>query len=549
MNNCTPPTCTVKTVRQGPWFLLSLEVKIPRGLPMKDHADFCFDRQFAGLSPRGIPLSVKGSTSPAEVGTIPLVPEKPQGWQALPHFADAGLLVLTPSPRFAFFGINDAGWGERCTSLCIHPDDLATNVVVPDQKSQPQPSDLRIDKLTSDLVNLLARHDQRLKVVLFGNYTYLRMPTSLRLNRTDWAALKRHLFTRHSFGTFLETTEIGKIEGCFKLPGHSMDEVKARWGVGEDMPCVYDGKHLCFHSLHVLQGDKLGLLHPNAEMLEGRHLDLARSGGRYADPMRRILDLSHNEYALSLSQALDAGIVPPNGILHVDPSIETIRLPADSLRIGDFKGPVIRQGADWEEPNLFCPHHLMAQFLLPARQAVRMYTIPDNIKPFRVRTQNASDGDPAGKYYLLTDLQTLAPRDLKHELAERRARHKRLVDRHGSALPDGHERLTDEQIEVYFEIQDLVQAGEIVQAEQHPLMPSSFRARTMLDWIQKEAPHLVKTCPVTKQIYVCRLEGFEDLVALPGFWHAVESAVGEGAWLRRLVTCPKVQAAALISAI
>lgn len=65
MNNCTAPTCTLKTVRQGPWFLLRLQVELPQGLPMRDYAKFGFDREFAGLSPRGVPLSVKASVSPA----------------------------------------------------------------------------------------------------------------------------------------------------------------------------------------------------------------------------------------------------------------------------------------------------------------------------------------------------------------------------------------------------------------------------------------------------------------------------------------------------
>ncbi len=75
----------------------------------------------------------------------------------------------------------------------------------------------------------------------------------------------------------------------------------------------------------------------------------------------------------------------------------------------------------------------------------------------------------------------------------------------------------------------------------------------IIEWLQKEAPHLVKTCPVTQQIYVRRLDNFGDLANIPGCWHAIESAlrpaVGDGAWLRALVTCPKVQTAALIDAI
>lgn len=97
--------------------------------------------------------------------------------------------------------------------------------------------------------------------------------------------------------------------------------------------------------------------------------------------------------------------------------------------------------------------------------------------------------------------------------------------------------------------QDLVQAGEFIQAEHHPLMPPAYHGHIMVNWLRTDAPQLIKTCPVTRQNYVRKLDGFEDLVDIPGFWHTVEATMGGGTWLRKLVTCPQVQAAALISAI
>lgn len=91
--------------------------------------------------------------------------------------------------------------------------------------------------------------------------------------------------------------------------------------------------------------------------------------------------------------------------------------------------------------------------------------------------------------------------------------------------------------------------GEIIRFEKHPLMPNSYRRQSMLDWVREEATQLIRTCPATQQVYLKRLDSFADLADIPGFWHAIESAVGAGDWLRRLVTCPKVQEAALISAI
>src|ERR1051326_2494640 len=255
MSNSVTPICTVKSVRIGPWFLLYLDVKIPRRLSMRDHAKFSFDREFAGFSPRGRPLSVKGTAGSAAIGIIPLLQEKPEGWHALPNFADAGLPVLTPNARLAFFGIHTAEWNHRCTSLCIHPDDLVPIVEIPSEQSEPQPNDVVIEKLTPVLVNLLVQHAEHFKVVLLGDSIFVRVPTSVRMDRADWAALNRHVFTGNS-GTLGQTTSIlsshnprrkcwlpGDPEPCFKLPGHTLEEVKARWGVGDTTPCSYDGTH------------------------------------------------------------------------------------------------------------------------------------------------------------------------------------------------------------------------------------------------------------------------------------------------------------------
>jgi hypothetical protein len=541
MNNCTTPTCTVSTIRQGPWFLLSpLEVSIPHRLRTQDYATFSFEREFAGLSARGIPLSVKGSTSLAAIGTIPLVPEKPKGWVVLPHFIDAGLLVTTDTPRFAFFGMRNGDWRGHCTSLCIHPDDLANIIELPNLKLTPELSDLEIDTLNSPLVVLLARHAGRLKVLLQGEKTYIRVPSTVRLASHEWAMLKRHVFTGNSSVTVAETTVVRdpeRCEECFKLPGHCTNEIISRWGAIGKKPWAYDGKHLCFTYLQVLQGAKLGRLFRNAELLEGRFIKIC---GRDA-PL-----------AFDLSQALAAGIVPPDGVLHVNPSIEAIHLPADNFTIGRLKRPVLLREQRWEDPVLLCPQDLVLHFLISARQAVRKYAIPADLSSFRVRTQKvfgSSDEDPVGTYYLLEDLEGSPPRDLKRELAERRARHKRLIDRYGSALPGEAEKLSDEDIALYFELQDLVQSGEFIRAQDHPLMPTSYILREIVDWLKAKAPQLVLTCPLTEAVYIRSLNGFEDLADIPGFWHAIEAAVNEGPWLRKLVTCPKVQAAALVSAI
>jgi hypothetical protein len=538
-------------------FLLTLKVEIPGGLPKRDYAEFRFNRQFAGLSPHGIPLSVKDTTGPAAIGAIPLLPEKPMGWHELPIFATAGLPVLNPNPRLAFSGIQSAE-----LKLCVHADDLAAIVETFSDELNPQPAtDVVIHKLTPVLLNMLVRHAQHLKLVLIGGSTYVRIPTSppfrgmrlVRLSRADWAVLNRHVFSGNNSATLSQTTSIlssngpgsrlpGGAEMCFKLPGDTLQEVRARWGVGNTMPCGFDGANLYFTILHVLQGANLGRLYPNAKRLEGCRIQVPTRDRLHST----YYSSNYSNYMFPLSEALDAGLVPANSILEVDASISTIWIPSDRLQVGQLRRPIAFQRRPWEESTLLCPQPLMPTFLLPAGQAVRKYAIPGNITPFNVV------GSP-GKYYLLADLQNLAPRNYKREREERVARQRRLVDRYGAALPQGYERLTDDEIALYFDIQDLQKQGEVISVGNHPLMPGGHFNPPIIDWLRKEAPHLIKTCPVSKQSYVYRLDSFEALSDMPGFWEAVESAFksigGKKEWLRKLVTCPKVQAAALISAL
>ncbi len=567
MNKSPAPTCTVRTAPVGPWYLLNLEARIPDGLQMRKHVEFSFDREFAGLSPRGIPLSVKGTAGPAAIGSLSLLKEKPSDWKAIPHFAEQCLPVVTPKPRLAYFGMRRSGWGDHCTTLCIHPNDLAPIVEIDDERSKPHPNELSITKVTPNVVNLVARFAQRLKLVLFGgsatqllrkSHSYVRVPITLELNRAEWLALGRHLFTGKSSGTLLDTTRLFEVENrfglafrsnpqnYFKLPGQSIDEVKATWGVDVSRPCGYDGKNLLFASLAVLQESKLSRLLPNAIKLKGRRINVVRHVAN--DP---------SVCEVAFKEAHTAGIISPANILYVDPTLEHIYVDDKELLVDDFKAPVVARTRLYEgyyaDPVAVCPQKLIKQFLVPCRQAVRKYVIPRSVDNFRVLTQSlreASEADPPGRYYRLADLQNLAERDLHQERAERLARKQRLVERYGDLLPDGYEALTDEEIGRYFQVQDLVQVGEIIEAEHHPLLPGGYRVRVMVEWLQKQAPDLVLTCPVKKRTYIRTLDRFEDLIHIPGFWAAVEQTFeSAGPWLRKLITCAQAQQAALISAI
>jgi hypothetical protein len=507
---------------------------------MRYYAKFSLDRQFAGFSPCRIPLSIRGSAGPAMIGAYPLLPAKPKGWRIIGRFPEKGLLVRTAQPRLVFCGGRDANWGFDGPPVCMHGEDLTEVVVLPRAGSSPGPFDQPITSITPQLVSLLAQHPKQLKLVTFPYDPCIRVSPGVRLTGSDWSHLGRHVFTTNSCAAFHDTAAIREHRGSFKVPGHCIDQVRVQWGVGVTKPQAYDGKHLYFTSLQVLDGAKLGRLFPDAARLEGRHLTTRSSH-----------DTDDLHYSLSLCQALDAGIVPARGMLEVDSAFETIRLPRMSFSITQCKQPVTVQTGRWERSVILCPRHLVQNFLMSTQQAGRTFTVPDKLKRFKVVVESGvepSDATMPGSYYLLTDLQNLPTRDLKREREERAARRKRIVDRYGSALPAHYEKFTDEQIASYFEIQDLAQQGEFIPVREHPLMPG-YRYGGMIEWIQVEAPHLVRKCPLTGQEFLRRMESYEDLAEIPGFWAAIESTLGGEGWLRKLVTCPKVQAAALISAI
>lgn len=514
---------------------------------MHNYAKFSFDLDFAGLSPRRIPLSIKRSAGPAGIGSIPWVPAKPRGWTALPDFAEAGLAVTTAVPRLAFFGIKGADWRCRCTTLCIHPHDLAPIVEI-DPPSKLAENEFYVEKLAPAMVDLLARHPQEFKLIPLEGRVLLRAATTLRLSRSDWVLFNRHIFSGSSLGTVMDTTPIvdgspGLKGSSLKLPGHSMDEVKARWGIDGGKLTGYDRQHLYFASVDILDEHRLSRLVPNAIKLKGRCIDFSRFNACYRQQY----------YMVALEQADAAGIVPEEGVLYTDPTVEEIWFLPTDLQAEEFKAPVVAPTGYREDPAIVCPRHLIPQFLIPARKAVRDYTIPHTVQSFRVRTTSVSatsDKDPAGKYYRLTDLHNLPKRDLRRERAERLAREQRLLNRYGNSLPDDFETLTDEEIDLFIRVGDLVKAGEFIEATEHPLLPRQYGTAHWVKWLQEAAPDLVVTCPVTKTAYIRRLADLEELVNIPGFWKTFESAYGEwGSWLKKLIICPAVQQAALISAI
>lgn len=550
------PSCSLSFARIGRWFhLKSIDLAIPDDLKPRSYVPFSYDLDFAGHSPRGIFLSIRRSAGPARIGSYPLLNEVPPGWIAFD--CESGLLFTTDQPRLAFVGIG----GSLCRiygTLAVHPADLATVIESAQKSREPGACEVALDEVSPELVRLAAQHSQAIKIVLAGWRIFVRIPADVRLSEREWRILDRHIFTGQPVGTFDETVSCKASPwGLIALPGESVGEVMARWGVGSAKPCAYRDKTLFFQSITVKDAAKLSLRFPQTKLLSRRVLsvkesDVARHRRTWAEePLTDSTDEYYDEEngleSFSLHQAALAGIIPGKEDLKVDSDLEYVYLPRSQVQISELKCPV-ESGLG----QILCPQHLMESNFMSASKAARKYRLSPALKKHKAISCDARGAEISlpGTYYLVSDLAGLPERDIRSERAERQARRERLFTRYGSDLPSDYEDYSDVDLERYFEIKDAVARGELVSVINHSLLPEhDWHRGPVLSWISERKPGWVVQCPIIETTYLRAGLNLEDLVGLPDIWTLVEQICGESQWLRRLMLSPKFRAAALADAI
>jgi hypothetical protein len=455
-----------------------------------------------------------------------------------------GLLLRTDRPELVFVGIRQTNWADiQCyEALGVKLEDLAENVEIPGNR-KPLSTEVPIDKLSLAIVKLLSRYATQLKVVYLQHQAHIHIPCGLCLPQEEWWVLSRHLFTGKAAGCVADTVPCNLLRDShdeIKLPSRSLGEVMARWGISQQKPSGFDGDNLLFRSIHVDDALKLSCLFPATKRLAGRCL-------RLGDNRKRLP--SYN-----LDHAIEAGVVPHQGDIIVDPKVKRIFLPLGRAQIASLKAPLeFRPESDGKRAGLLCPAPLVEHFLLSAAKAARTYRLPADLKKYEVRTvdpETHEESDLQGTYYLISNLTSLPPRDLRHERAERKARLDRLVARFGPGLPTDHEKYTDQQLSQYFTLKDLVARGEMIDVARHPALPDArYFHGDFFDWIKEVKPDLVMCCPVTQTQYLRSSTAIGNLADLPGFWKAVEKTLRQASWLRKLILDPKVRAAAMAHAI
>jgi len=446
-------------------------------------------------------------------------------------------------------------WEDFYEQVAVHRDDLAEIVEVDQPSNRPPRSPaFPIAELSSAAVRLLAQYSSELRLVVRNNQPHIRFPKSFQLRQDQWKLLSRHVFTGKTIGCVEETVSIDSdLDYLIKLPGRSLREVIDRCGIAETKPLAYDGSNLLFSSIHVKDASKLSCHHSQLKLLGGRILRCAGQADsidcRFGPERTEVSDW----WRFPLHKAAEAGIIPKEGVVTVDAALKYLYLPKTQINISSLNRPLKYRSQMYEPVGLLCPLPLIRTCLLPSAKAVRAYRIPSEVQKYTVRTLDpttAEEVDLPGKYFQLSDLASLPARDIRQERADRKARDERLIARYGPDLPADYQQFTDEDLETYYRIKELVAQGEIVPTTGHPLLPQpKYWCGDFLEWIKEVAPDRVVTCPITKQKYLRSIAGMDELAKLPGFWAAVERTLGQTSWVRSLILEPSVRAAALAHAI
>lgn len=523
---------------------------MPQDLKPQQFEAFDYNLDFAGRSARGIHLSVKGSPGPARIGPYPIVEEAPPGWLTFyPH--PFGLILCTDQPRLAFVGMRHDIW--TCYDhIAIHPDDLPAVINLQRSHRKVDPSELPVEQVSVELIRVLARHAHQLRLIIAASEAYVRVPSSVQLRQDEWNILSRHIFTGKGFGPSDQTVPCsGLTYGLIGLPGTSLGEVANRWGIAEETPCAYEDKTLFFKSIHVVDAAKLGVLYPQAKPLAGRRLVVHSSELNRTEWTQEADDPGGAQQLqrFPLLQAHNAGVIPKTGDLVVDRCLEHILLPAGSFDPANLNCPLESVDSGY----LLCPQLLINSHLLSCAKAARTYTLPKDLRKYRVCSFGTNKSGPTsltGRYYLSLDLAGLPFRDMRRERRERKARHDRLLAQYGHELPVDYAKYTDQELEIHFRIKEAVARGELVSIINHPLLPEyEYDRERFLGWLSQNSSDFVVTCPVTEQHYLRAGVTVDDLAALPAIWTAVAQVVDEANWLRRLVLSPRFRAAAVADAI
>ena len=255
-----------------------------------------------------------------------------------------------------------------------------------------------------------------------------------------------------------------------------------------------------------------------------------------------------------LQQAVEAGVVSAAGDISVDQMLERVFLNSgEKIHIARLKCPLrFRPATREERAGLLCPPP-WETYVASAAKAARTYHIPTDLRKYEVRTIEAAtkkEMDLPGTYYLLSDLAALPKRDLRQEKADRKARLERLVAQYGPDLPDDYEEHSDQELSTYYKINELIAQGEIIAADQHPLVPNAFYSTDrFLSWIKNIKPDFLVTCPLTGQRHLWAAIDMDQLADLPDFCETVDAVLGEPSFIRKLMLSRKAQAAVLAHSI
>ena len=509
----------------GKCYVVKLEVKIPHPLDARQHARFDYQKAFAGLTVRGIPLSHKTSkqTGQAKIGDVPWLEQAPEGWIKVGRNVRT-IFTTNPKPNFCFVGTISSVW--EGPEIALDPKDKVENWTTGgsfntyDEKSEVL---LGLDKAA---LTWLADNPGKAQFSWFNAGAHLKMVPLAELTPDEWALFKRYIPTERQTAPLNKTV---RLEAGPGLPVRSktIAEAEAAYGIHVLELNSFWQDHLLVSSLEVRD---LALFEPHFPLLVP-----------FAGRNMRFGATTYSQMQLPIEQSKAILDALPNGSVLLSDRKDRLFFERGSVVFDRLPAP-IRVESTQGGAQIFCTaEHIHKGLVVSARDAKLKRQIPDTLPSAEALTGRHEQCD--GNWFLLDEIMQFPERSLKTERVLREERKKRLLAELGK-LPEDWNRFTDEELKAHFSILGRQAAGELHLSENHPVCQAlDWHGRqNILEWLKKSTDYVVSD-PIGQRNYIRHFDGLEEFADHDQFKDLLNAVFGNTCLLQQLILSPRVQAA------
>lgn len=526
---------TISKLRDGIYQLATSEATATRGLSSTQFDEFSIDKEFAGISKRGNLLSQPGTNTRAEISGLPMFATPDDTWQACNY----RVLLRTAKPELI---VSVHAYAHGDPYVLVKKTDLLDRYEIAltyySKDQFPGKEYITTEKLDQAL-DFRAAHPEA-TIAQNSSTFYVLFPKNKEYNTAEWASLDRHIFTGKPAAPFTDTVPIQYSTG-FKIPGTVADIACSNYGVQGNPNAFQNGK-LSFSQLEIIDPVKARKLHPALAKLHSINSHCTGFNGSISVDMEEVL----------LNPKLCAKLVT------CDAEFKRVRVTADAVcTLLDYPllGPVIPN----EEPQALifsdgtqisyqknpaaekASTDFAEKFFVPVTKICRTHKLESDVVRYNLRYGHRLF--LPGKWVLKSVLAKIPARNGKQERQTKQARIQKLESQYGP-LPKGIHLKTDEEVKQYFNIQQGIQTGTLIELQESTLLPSfCLHQNSFKTWLTA-AGHIFR-CPMTETEYVTNFRSIDDLVKLPDFLETLQSTFNEDEWLLRLLASPAAQTLAI----